>query len=149
MIFRPVFFCLAYIAAAPVPAVAAETAASGKEFSFLYSFLQMIAALLLVVGLILLTYFITTRLIRKIPALHPANQYIRVVEVRSLGPRKSLLLVEVGGEYFLLSSCGDQLNLLKQVPVLEDIEIIETGSGESGFSALLKRAASIGQAQKP
>lgn len=112
------------------------------DFSFLSSFFQMIAALALVVGLILLTYYLSTRLIRKIPALQPGNQHIRVLEVRAMGPRKSLVLVEVAGEYLLLASSGDQLSLIKQVPVLEDIEVVDAPQERVSFFAALKRAAS-------
>nr|WP_307726411.1 flagellar biosynthetic protein FliO [Trichlorobacter sp.] len=112
------------------------------DFSFLSSFLQMIAALILVVGLILLTYYLSTRLMRKIPALQPGNQHIRVLEVRAMGPRKALILVEVAGEYLLLASSGEQLSLIKQVPLLEEIEVVDEPNDRASFFAVLKRAVS-------
>jgi flagellar protein FliO/FliZ len=128
----------------PVLAQGAEGQAGSGDFSFLSSFLQMIAALLLVVGLILLTYYFSTRLMRKIPALRSGSQHIRVLEVRALGPRKTLVLIEVAGEYLLLASSGDHLNLIKQVPMLEEIEVLDESSDRLSFFTLLKRAASRG-----
>jgi len=134
--------CFVGLFPALVQGVEGQAQAGGGDFSFLSSFLQMIAALVLVVGLILLTYYLSTRLMRKIPALKPGSQHIRVVEVRALGPRKALVLVEVAGEYLLLASSGDHLNLIKQVPMLEEIEVIDEPSDRLSFFALLKRAAS-------
>lgn len=125
----------------PVVAQGAGGQAGEGGFGFLSSFLQMVAALMLVVGLILLTYYASTRLMRKIPALRPGNQHIRVLEVRAMGPRKALILIEVAGEYLLLSSSGEHLTLIKQINMLEEIEIVEEASERPSFFALLKRAA--------
>ena len=84
-------------------------------FSFLGSLLQMIAALALVIGMILLVYVMATRLSRRIPVFGGAKRYIRVIEVHAVAPRKSLMLVEVGGELrelagvLELTADGDQL----------------------------------------
>lgn len=120
----------------------ADGSTKSGDFSFLASFLQMIAALVLVVGLILLTYYLSTRLMRKIPALQPGNQHIRVLEVRAMGPRKALILVEVAGEYLLLASSGEHLSLIKQVPILEEIEVVDEPNDRASFFAVLKRAVS-------
>lgn len=120
----------------------ADDGSRSGDFSFLSSFLQMIAALALVVGLILLTYYLSTRLMRKIPALQSGNQHIRVLEVRAMGPRKALILVEVAGEYLLLASSGEQLSLIKQVPILEEIEVVDEPDDRASFFAVLKRAVS-------
>lgn len=124
----------------PVVSSGAERQTQAGEFSFLSSFLQMAAALLLVIGLILLAYYLSTRLMRKMPVLTPGNRQIRVVEVRPMGPRKALVLVEVGGEYLLLSSSGEQLSLIKKINMLEEIEIIGEPDDRPSFGRLLKRA---------
>lgn len=123
----------------PVGTSASAGQHDGGNFSFLGSFLQMIAALVLVVGLILLVYYVTSRLMRKIPVFRPENQHIRVVEVRSMGPRKALILIEIAGEYLLLASSGEQLTLIKQITMLEEIEVIQTAE-KTSFLSFLKRA---------
>lgn len=126
----------------PAFSQAANSQDGGGNFSFLDSFLQMIAALALVVGLILVVYFGLTRLVRTMPALRAGSRHIRIVEVRSMGPRKALVLVEVGGEYLLLSSSGEQLSLLKQINMLEEIEVVDEPLEQSSFLSVLKRAVS-------
>jgi len=49
------------------------------------------------------------------------------------------LLVEVGGEYLLLSSSDAGLTLIKQIDMLEEIEIIEEKPEQSSFATLLAR----------
>jgi flagellar protein FliO/FliZ len=61
------------------------------------------------------------------------------VETRYVTPKKSLLLVEVGGEYLLLSSSGDQLNLVKHINMLEEIEVLEIPGEEKPGGAFRAR----------
>ena len=135
-------FLLQAGALVPVVVWGSEGGTQAESYSFLASFLQMLAALALVVGLILLVYYTATRLLRKLPALSQGNRNIRIVEVRSMGPRKSLVLVEVAGEYLLLASSGEQLTYIKSVDMLEEIELVEESPVSQSFRSLLKRAIS-------
>jgi len=49
------------------------------------------------------------------------------------------LLIEVGGEYLLLSSSDNRLSLIKQIDMLEEIEVIEEEREQGAFSAILSR----------
>jgi len=123
-----------------LPSIVSAAESSVPEFSFLASFLQMIAALALVVGLILITWHFSSKLMKGLPIgqqLH--SKHIRLVETRYFGPKKALLLIEVGGEYLLLSSSESGLTLVKQIDMLEDVEIIEEKPEQSSFAALLTR----------
>ena len=123
-----------------LPSIVSAADSSGQEFSFLASFLQMIAALALVVGLILVTWHFSGKLMRKLPVGQQLlSKHIRLIETRYLGPKKSLLLVEVGGEYLLLSSSEAGLRLIKQIDMLEEIEVIEEKQEYGSFAALLTR----------
>lgn len=123
-----------------LPTIACAGDSSGHEFSFIASFFQMIAALAIVIGLILVTWHFSGKLMRGLPGgQHLISKHIRLVETRYLGPKKSLLLVEVGGEYLLLSNSDNRLSLIKSIDMLEEIEVIEEKPEQSGFSAILAR----------
>ncbi len=123
-----------------LPSLASAAENSGHEFSFLASLLQMIAALALVVGLILITWHFSSKLMKGLPVGQQLfSKHIRVVETRYLGPKKSLVLVEVGGEYLLLSSSDAGLNFIKQIDMLEEIEVVEEKPEQSSFATLLAR----------
>ena len=70
------------------------------------------------------------------------SKHIRLVETRYLGPKKSLLLIEVAGEYLLLANSDDRLTLLKSVDLIEEIEVVEDeGAMKSGLLSLFRRKA--------
>ncbi len=123
-----------------LPSLVSAAENSGHEFSFLASLVQMIAALALVVGLILITWHFSSKLMKGLPVGQQLfSKHIRVVETRYLGPKKSLVLVEVGGEYLLLSSSDTGLSFIKQIDMLEEIEVVEEKQEQSSFATLLAR----------
>jgi flagellar protein FliO/FliZ len=122
------------------PSLVLAADSSGQGFSFLASFLQMLAALALVVGLILVTWHFSGKLMRGVPlGQHLLSKHIRLIETRYFGPKRALILIEVGGEYLLLSSNDTGLTLIKQIDMLEEIEIVEEKSERSSFATLLAR----------
>lgn len=124
----------------PCVAGAAEGAAA-PNFSFAASFVQMLAALAIVVGVIYLAFFLANRVLRGNLVKSSVPRYIRVVESRFIAPKKSLLLVEVGGEYLLLGSTDSGLNLIKQIDMLESIEVVEELSAAARSSASFRNSA--------
>jgi flagellar protein FliO/FliZ len=100
----------------------------------------MFAALAIVIGLILLTRHFSGKIFKVLPANRFVSKHIRLVETRYISPKKSLILVEVGGEYLLLSSSGENLTLIKQIDMLEEIEIVEEyGDERRGFLRFFTR----------
>ncbi len=123
-----------------LPSLAYAESAAGPQFSFIASFFQMLAALAIVVGLILVTWYASGRLGRGLMAGHFPSRHIRLVETRHISPKKSLVLVEVGGEYLLLSCSDDRLELVKQIDMLEEIEVVEEPEqGQSQMTALIRK----------
>jgi flagellar protein FliO/FliZ len=108
----------------PGTAYAAEGSGT-SGFSFISGFFQMVASLAIVVGMIFLAYYLANRFLKGTLMKKSVPRYIRVVESRFLAPKKSLMLVEVGGEYLLLGSSDSGISLLKQVDMLETIEVVE------------------------
>lgn len=123
-----------------LPSLAYAEGNINQEFSFLSSLLQMFAALAIVVGLILVTRHYSGKLFKGLPTSRFVSKHIRLVETRYIAPKKSLILVEVGGEYLLLSSAGDNLTLIKHIDMLEEIEIVDDpGDVRRGFFGLFSR----------
>lgn len=107
---------------APAAALAAEGQGGA---SLLMLSLQMAASLAVVVGLIYLLLHLSSRWFKLGAPTRGGERHIRLVETRHLAPKKSLVLVEVGGEYLLLGSSGDNLAFIKQIDILEEIEVID------------------------
>lgn len=125
----------------PSLALAADVAGTTANYSFFASFVQMVAALAIVIGLIFLTYYVSNKLMRGMPALRQSARHIRVIEVRPMGPRKALVLIEVGGEYLLLSNTEQNLSLIKQIEMHEDIEVIDEPPQRPSFLSFLKKSS--------
>jgi flagellar protein FliO/FliZ len=112
-----------------LPAAAYAADGANEGVGFLSSLAQMVAALAVVIGLILILSWLGGRWLNAGGGPAAGSRYIRVVEARYLAPKKSLFLVEVAGEYLLLASSGEQLNFVKQIDMVEEIEVIG-GIGE-------------------
>jgi len=106
----------------PGTLLCAQSGDSGLNFAA--GFLQMLASLAVVIGLIFIVYYLSGRLLGRSGA-GGAPRHIRVVESKFLGPKRSLMLVEVGGEYLLLSSGEEGVRLVKQIEMVEEIEVLE------------------------
>jgi flagellar protein FliO/FliZ len=123
-----------------IPTIACAEGSTSPEFSFFSSLLQMLAALAIVIGLILVSKHYSGKLFKVLPANRFVSKNIRLIETRYISPKKSLMLIEVGGEYLLISSSGDNLTLIKQIDMLEEIEVVEEPVGlRSGFFGMFQR----------
>jgi flagellar protein FliO/FliZ len=113
------------VVVAPGAASAAEK--GGDGYSPMAGFFQMLASLALVIGLILVFYFIANRWLKTGRGTALRSRHIRLVETHYLAPKKSLLLMEVGGEYLLLSDSGERVQFIKQVTLREEVAAGERG----------------------
>ena len=113
----------------PVPAWAADSPGGGMVAATL----KIIAALSVVLGIVLLLYALGRKGLGTGWLPSAKGGAIRVVEMRHLAPKKSLYLVEVRGEEFLLG-VG-----LERIEVLARFERAGQAPAE-GFSAALDAA---------
>ncbi len=95
---------------APAVVYGATAPETGSPFA---EGLRLFGGLVLIIGLILLLYAASQRWLRWLPTAKTG--LIRVVEMRSLGPKKSLCLVEVRGRELLLGVAADRIELLCQL----------------------------------
>ncbi len=89
----------------PLPSLSASQGAIGTE-----SYFRMIWGLLVVLGVILLLYGLLKKRFSLLST--PDGKMIKVTEMKPLGARKMLCLVEVKGEEFLLGINGDNITHL-------------------------------------
>jgi flagellar protein FliO/FliZ len=121
---------------APLNALAA--AGGNGNFSFASSLVQMLGSLAVVLGIIyLITHFFRNWLKGK-GVMGGVKSNIRIVETRHLAPKKSLLLVEVAGEYLLLSNGAEGVSFIKQIDMLEEIEVVEVLGPEGRSKGLFQ-----------
>ena len=94
------------------PALAAEN--TGPDL--MTSVLKLAAGLIVVLGLMLLVYALSRKGLNVLPGTRGgAGRQIRVMEMRSLGPKKALYLVEVAGEQMLLGAGAERIELITRL----------------------------------
>jgi flagellar protein FliO/FliZ len=95
----------------PSAALAAAPGAEAAAPEMLGGGLRLLAGLVLVLGLVLLLYALSRRgLLRWLPK--PRGGAILIREMRHLGPKKALCLVEVRGRELLLGLGADRIDLI-------------------------------------
>jgi flagellar biosynthetic protein FliO len=86
----------------------------------LSSFAQMLLSLIVVCGLIYLTFRV---LLPKISGYQSGNSIIKIVERISLDAKKHLYIVELGGRWMLLSSAENNVNLICELDEMQVAEV--------------------------
>ncbi|MCF6289657.1 MAG: flagellar biosynthetic protein FliO [Desulfobacterales bacterium] len=119
------------VLATPVPALAA-----GSPSGLLVPGLKMVAGLAVVLGLLYLLHALSRKGLFMMPGAKQG--LIRIVEVRSLGGRKGLCLVEVRGQELLLGFGPERIECLAR---------LEPGAAAKGFARQLDLAQAQGQGQ--
>ena len=90
----------------PIPALAAGDDSPG----LFASWLKLLAGLAVVLGLLYLFYALSRKGLSFLPGVKAGA--IKIVEVRSLGPKKGLCLVEVRGQELLLGFGAERVDFL-------------------------------------
>jgi flagellar protein FliO/FliZ len=97
------------------PAVACAAGGKGLEGgSMAGAVFQMLASLAVVIGVIYILYYLSNRWFKGM-AGGRASGLIRVLETRYMGPKRSLMIVEVAGEYLLLGNGSEGMRLIKKL----------------------------------
>jgi flagellar protein FliO/FliZ len=91
-----------------------------ETFQVLSSFVQMILSLLVVCGLIYLTFRV---ILPKISGYQFAENVIKIVEKAPLDAKKSLCVIEVGGCWMLIGTSENGVNLISKLNETEVAEI--------------------------
>jgi flagellar biosynthetic protein FliO len=94
--------------------------------------LQIISALTLVFGLLGALYWFSNHYSHKLGAR--SNRKIRVVEKLPLGEKRSLLLVEIGQQTYLVGSTAQNISMLAPLEMVEE-QSEEDNSGEDEANA--------------
>ena len=105
--------------------------------------IQVVSGILLVFGLLALFYWLANRL-NGGRGFKPAGSKIEIVEARSIGDKRTLLLVRVGDETLLLGATSTNITMLSSVPEsalsesADESDGPEDSNGRTSFRGLLE-----------
>ena len=90
--------------------------------AFLPSFFKMFFALAIVLGLLLLAAYFFKRILPQTSAGASDNSLINVIAARYLGPKSSIMLVEVLGKVLVIGISSNQMSHLATISEAEVLE---------------------------
>jgi flagellar biosynthetic protein FliO len=127
----------------PAPFPGIRESGKSKPADLLPSGLKMVTMLSLVVGLMLVLFYLFKKYILKNTPFGGTDKLVQVLGTGFLGPKKNIVLVEVAGEILVLGISDDNISLLTNIQDPEKIELIKNRGG-SGLSQLSKTVSEIG-----
>jgi flagellar protein FliO/FliZ len=83
--------------------------------SFFWSFLKMLSALALVIGLMIAALVVIKKYFYHSPAVSGGNTMIDIISTHHLGPKNSFILVDVLGQVLLLGISNQEISLLTTI----------------------------------
>jgi len=93
-----------------------------EPLAFWPSFFKMLAALAVVLGLLVGAMYFSRRMLQQPPAGGCDTMAINVVAARYLGPKSSIMLVEVLGKFILIGLANNQMSHLATITDPEALE---------------------------
>jgi flagellar biosynthetic protein FliO len=93
-----------------------------STFEFLASLLKMISALAVVLGVMLACLWAARKFMNNKGAGVDDGQMIRVLSTRYLGPKSSILLLDVLGNVIVVGVSGSQITMLTTITDEESLE---------------------------
>jgi flagellar biosynthetic protein FliO len=125
------------------------------SISFFWSFFKMLAALALVIALMIGAMVVLKKFFFQSPAALGGNSMIHVISYCHLGPKSSILLIEVLGKAILLGVSDHQMSMLTTITDSEAIERMKdtsmkhsTGPASdplSRYRALIRNISGMGK----
>lgn len=106
--------------------------------AFWPSFLKMLFALAVVLGLLVGAMYFFRRILQRPTAAGHDNRAINVVAARYLGPKSSIMVVEVLGKFIVIGLANNQIAHLATITDPEALEQFKySGSPEKKLPSLL------------
>jgi flagellar biosynthetic protein FliO len=93
-----------------------------NEISFFPSFLKILFALAVVLGLMVASVYLMRRFMNHQSSGHRDGSLIQVVSTRYIGPKSSILLVDVLGKAIVLGLSNGQMSLLTAIDDSQALE---------------------------
>ena len=92
------------------------------EISYIPALLKMFFALAIVIGLLIAAMYVLRRYLSHSPSGSRDSSLIQIVSTRYLGPKSSILMVEVLGKVIVLGLTSDQMTVLTTI---DDDHVLE------------------------
>ena len=109
-----------------------------STFDFIASLLKMVSALAVVLGIMLAVLWVVRKLMKKAGKDVDEGHAIRILSTRYLGPKSSIMLVDVLGSVIVVGVTGSQISMLTTITDEDSLERLKSSrAGERESQAFL------------
>jgi flagellar protein FliO/FliZ len=109
-----------------------------STFDFFASILKMVSALAVVLGIMLAGLWVVRKLMKKTGTGVDDGHAIRILSTRYLGPKSSIMLVDVLGSVIVVGVTTNQISMLTTITDEESLESLKSSrAGDGGSQAFL------------
>lgn len=116
------------------------------SISFFWSFVKMLTTLVVVIGLMIGAMVLMKKYFYQSPGTSESSDMIHVISSYYLGPKKSIMLVEVLGQIILLGVSDHQMSMLTTLTepdAMDKLRSLRTKEGIRPISDPLSRCKSL------
>ncbi len=86
-----------------------------NSFDIVWSFIKMISALAIILGLLIAAMYFFKRFMRHTGTGMDQGELIRIVTSRYLGPKSSIMVVDIAGQVVAIGLAGNQMTPLTTI----------------------------------
>ena len=108
-----------------------------STFDFFASLLKMFSALAVVLGIMLAGLWVVRKLMKKTGTGVDDGHAIRILSTRYLGPKSSIMLVDVLGSVIVVGVTGSQISMLTTITDEDSLDRLKSNRDEGRDSQAL------------
>jgi flagellar protein FliO/FliZ len=109
-----------------------------SSWEFILSILKMLSALALVLGLMVVAMFFLRKFMSKTGGGVESDELVKIVSTRYLGPKSSIVILDVLGRVVVVGVTNQQISLLTEIDDRESLDRLKTLRGRRSQSPALK-----------
>ncbi len=99
------------------------------------SILKMISALAVTVGIMVVVIYLFKKIMKKTGGGIDDGKLIKILSTKYLGPKNSVMLIDVLGDIILIGISGSQISLLTKIVDPGSLEQLKNIQGQEGKTA--------------
>jgi flagellar protein FliO/FliZ len=108
-----------------------------SSWEFILSILKMLSALALVLGLMVVAMFFLRKFMSKTGGGVESDELVKIVSTRYLGPKSSIVILDVLGRVVVVGVTNQQISLLTEIDDRESLDRLKTLRGRRSQSPAL------------
>ncbi|HOD35788.1 MAG TPA: flagellar biosynthetic protein FliO [Syntrophales bacterium] len=100
-----------------------------SSWEFILSILKMMSALALVLGLMVVAMYVLKKFMNRTGGGIETDEFVKIVSTRYLGPKNSIVILDVLGRVIVVGISNQQISLLTEIDDRESLDRLQMTRG--------------------